>query len=160
MTFLILSRWEREQKALVGRLKRQGGIAHENAPTWFGQGTVQHQDGNDIARACHSTVTDLDALRGVDANDDASTAVDLAIDPDFSIVVNVRLEPYARASQVDPIETCGNLYSNAIPGKGETDGAALPNVGTDIPTRVVIVRQACWGAQELRGQALVGLAWD
>src|SRR5262249_18425583 len=108
----------------------------------------------------HSTVADLDALRGVDANNDTSTAVDLAIDPDLPVVVNIRLKPYARAGQIDPIKTCGNLYGNAIPGKRKAYGAALPDVGTYLPTRVVILCQARWGVQELSSQALVGLAWD
>src|SRR5262249_16566749 len=145
---------------LVGGLKRQSRIAHKNAPTWFGQGAVEHQDSNDIARPWRSTVANLDALRGVDTNDNASTAVDLAIDPDLSVVIHVRLKPYAGAGQVDAIQPCGNLHGNAIPGKRKTDRATLPDVGTYLPPRVVILRQARRGVQQLGGQALVGLARD
>src|SRR5262245_47278422 len=31
---------------LVGRLKGQGGVAHENAATWLGQRAIQHENGD------------------------------------------------------------------------------------------------------------------
>src|SRR5438552_15575764 len=144
---------------LVGRLKRQGGIAHKNAAARFGQRSVQHQAGDDIACAWYGTVADFNALRGVNAHDDASTTVDLAVDPDLPVIVGIRFEPYAGAGQIDPIKTRGNLYGDTVPGKCKAYGAALPDVRAHLPTRVVIVRQTRGSAQELCSQALVRLAW-
>src|SRR5262249_241118 len=131
---------------------------HENTPTGFGERTVQHQDGNDIACPWHRTVADLNAMRGVEANNDASTTVDLAIDPDLPVIVDVRLEPHAGASQFDAIEPRRNLHCHAIPGKRKTYGAALADVVTYLPPRIVIVCQARRGIQDLSGQTFVGLA--
>src|SRR5215813_9354642 len=102
-------------------------------PPRLGQWAVAHQAGDDVPGTGHRAGTHLDAMLGVEADDDTGATVDLAVDPDFAVVVDVGLEPHARAGQRDAADGCGHLDLDAVPGEGEADRAALADIGADRP---------------------------
>src|SRR5262249_31925277 len=107
----------------------------------------------------HRTVADLDALLGVDPNDDACGAVDLAVDPHLTIVINIRFKKHARAGELNTIDLRRNFDGDAVPAKRKTNRMALPDVVAHFPLGVVIVRQARRTIEDLGLQTLVGLPW-
>jgi len=88
-------------------------------------------------------VTYLDPLLRVDADNDARGTIDLAVNPYLAVVVGIRLELQARSRQGNPTDLFRHLNSNSVPGKGETHGDTLSDVGALLPPGVVKIRKPC-----------------
>src|SRR5438046_1993955 len=97
----------------------RGVKKHAHAAEPVRQRAVHRQDGDYVASAGRGLAANGDALLGVDADDDAGGAVDLAVDPDLAVVVDVRLEQDRRAGEVDAVDAGGQLDGDAVPGKRE-----------------------------------------
>src|SRR5205823_14180442 len=113
--------------------------AHEDAAPRLGQRSVHHQAGDDVSFPGHRFGAHLDAVLGVDADDHARAAVDLAVDPDLAVVVDVRLEPDPRPGYLDAVRPRRQLDGGAVPGKGKADGAAGADVRAHLPAGVIVV---------------------
>src|SRR6266446_417131 len=123
------------------RLEPEGRVAHEDATAGLGQRTVQHQARDDVARSRPRAPAHLHPMLGIEADDDAGAPVDLAVDPDLTVVVDVRLEPHAGARQRDAPDRRGHLDGDPVPREGEAHRAALANIAAHLPARIVVIRQ-------------------
>src|SRR5262249_34683483 len=101
---------------------------------------VRHQAGDDIFCPWRRTVADLDALLGIDTNDNAGGTVDLAVDPYLTVVINVGFKKDARAGELYAIDLRWNLDRNTVPAKRKTNRLAGADIVTHLPLGVVIVR--------------------
>src|SRR5213594_1462186 len=105
----------------------------------------------------HGATAHLYPMLRVEADDDTGAPVDLAVDPNLAVVVDVRLEPHARARQRDPGDPFGYGDGDPVPREGESLGQALADIAAHLPARVVVIRQAGRGRAKPSGEPLVRL---
>src|SRR6267142_6372335 len=91
----------------------------------------------------------LHSMLGVEADDDAGAAVDLAVDPDLAVVVDVRLEPHAGARQRDAPDRRGYLDGDPVPREGEAHRAALADIAAALPAGIVVICESRGAREEL-----------
>src|SRR6478752_497398 len=90
----------------------------------------------------------------------AGEQVALAVDPDFGVVVDRRLEVEARAGYVDAVDLLRQRDRRAPPGHANALRQHIAEVVAHRPLRVVVLGQAAGAAFDLGGPALVSLAGD
>src|SRR5436309_6840555 len=109
-------------RVLSGRLESEGRVAHEDAAAGLGERTIPDQARDDMPSPWHGAAAHLYPMLRVEADDDTGAPVDLAVDPDLAVVVDVRLEPHARARQWDRGDAFGYGDGDPVPREGEALG--------------------------------------
>jgi hypothetical protein len=80
-----------------------------------------------------SAVLDLDAFTHIIPRDDPVDPVNLTVNVDFTVVVDVGLEPDPSPRDVLPSHLGRDGQADAVPGEREADGAALLDIGVLLP---------------------------
>src|SRR4030095_11713394 len=93
---------------------------------------VRAQAGDHVLGAARCWPRQEDALLAVEALHTARRRIDLAVDPDFAVVVDIGLEGYAGAGNGQAVQGLRQLNRRAVPGESHALGDEVADVGADL----------------------------